>query len=94
MDEQKMTPEELGLLQQAIEGRENIWHCKIGGKITGLPKGADGPMRRAVQECFVRLTGYKADFCFSGWGSSLTEYERAVVEDSLPNDFEDHMKSK
>lgn len=72
------------MMAQAIEGSERIWTCKIGGKVNGLPKGADGPMRRAVQECFARMTGYEAEFCFSGWGGELTEPERAVVENRLP----------
>lgn len=75
-----MNQEEKSMLAQAIEGREQVWTCKVGGKITGLPKGADGPMRRAVQECFSRLSGYEPDFCFSGWGGGLSEGERAVVE--------------
>lgn len=75
---------EQSMLTQAIEGRERIWTCKLGGKISGLPKGADGPMRRAAQECFARMTGYEAEFCFSGWGGELTESERAVVENRLP----------
>ena len=79
-----MTDDDKSKLAQAIEGFEQIWTCKIGGKVTGLPKGCDGPMRRAVQECFSRLSGYEADFCFSGWSGSLTEGERAVVEKRPP----------
>lgn len=67
---------------------ERIWFCKIGGKIDGLPHvsdGADWPMRRAVQEAFKALTGRECEFTFSGWAGSLTEGERAVVENRPPN---------
>jgi hypothetical protein len=77
---------EAQMMAQAIEGHERVWSCKIGGKVTGLPKGADWAMRRAVAECFARLTGYEAEFCFSGWGGELSEPERAVVENRLPID--------
>lgn len=61
-----------------------VWDCKIGGKIAALPPGADAPMRRAVEECFVKLTGAEPEFLFSGWGGKLTEPERAVVEKRQP----------
>lgn len=79
-----MDKNEQHMAAQAIEGKEQIWTCKIGGRVTGLPKGADGPMRVAVQACFEKLTGYEAEFTFSGWGAELTEGERAVVENREP----------
>lgn len=64
---------------------ENIWFCKIGGDVgDGLPMGADGPMRDAIEEAFEKLTGKRPQFTFSGWGQELTEGERAVVENRMP----------
>lgn len=63
-----------------------IWDCKIGEIDPNLlPKGADWPMRRAVEEAYYELTGEWPKFIFSGWGAELDEYERAVVEDRPPN---------
>ena len=57
-----------------------IWDCKIGEVDESLlPDGADWPMRRAVQEAYRQLTGKEPQFTFSGWGGSLTEGEREVV---------------
>ncbi len=64
---------------------ERIWFCKIGGKIAELPKGADFPMRQAVQTAFLAVTGVDCEFTFSGWGGTLTEPQRAVVENRLPS---------
>lgn len=62
-----------------------IWSCKIGEVDEAqLPRGADSPMRNAVEEAYERITGREAVFIFSGWGAELTEPERAVVEDRLP----------
>ena len=56
------------------------WWCKIGpAAVTQLPKGADWPMRKAVQRAFRELTGRDADYVFSGWGAALTEGEHAVA---------------
>jgi hypothetical protein len=63
----------------------NIWTCKIGETLgQPLPPGADGPMRTAVEDAYLRLTGNEADFVFSGWGGELSEWERAAHEDRLP----------
>lgn len=65
---------------------EKIWTCKIGGNAdTPTPRWSDGPMRQAVEAAFEKVTGKAPAFLFSGWGSSLTEPERAVVENRLPN---------
>lgn len=64
-----------------------IWSCKIG--VTGalaLPAGCDGPMRRAVDDAFQRLTGRQPEFIFSGWSATLTEPELAVVENRWPSE--------
>ena len=60
---------------------ERVWFCKIGyADDDALSNGADLPMRQAVQEAYKRLTGREADFCFSGWGATLDEMEKAVVD--------------
>ena len=64
--------------------QEQIWTCKIGGGIVELPSGADFPMRLAIQKAFKQITGFEAEFCFSGWSGELTEPERACVEDRWP----------
>lgn len=63
---------------------ERIWFCKIGGPVDRLPDGSDWPMRRAIQRAFEEVTGSEHAFTFSGWGGSLTEGERAVVENRRP----------
>lgn len=67
-----------------------IWSCKIGevpveefGEYdANSPK--DPPMRMAIRDAYVRITGREPDFIFSGWGAELTEPERAVVENRDP----------
>src|SRR5216117_3983789 len=61
-----------------------VWECKIGGSATGLPAGADYPMRRAIERAYREITGEDPEFIFSGWDGDLTESELAVVEDRLP----------
>lgn len=61
-----------------------VWFCKIGGPAVELPRGADGPMREAVQAAFQSLAGVRDEFTFSGWGGSLDECELAVVENRAP----------
>ena len=62
-----------------------IWSCKIGECDEGLLElGADAPMRKAVQKAYGEVTGLDADFCFSGWGAELDEFERAVADDTEP----------
>lgn len=63
-----------------------IWDCKIGEiDAAKLPPGADQPMRRAIAQCYLELTGEDPQFIFSGWGAELLERERAVVEDRMPD---------
>lgn len=65
----------------------NIWFCKIGEVDNSkVPRGADGPMREAVERAYQEITGEESEFLFSGWGAELTEGERAVVENRLPNE--------
>lgn len=60
-----------------------IWGCKIG-EADELPDGSDAPMREAVIRAYKLMTGKEPEFTFSGWGASLDETERAVVENRLP----------
>lgn len=56
-----------------------IWSCKIG-QTPEFPFGADGPMREAVREAYLKLIGKEPDFIFSGWGDSLDKDEQEVVD--------------
>ena len=60
-----------------------IWECKIG-EVHSAAGGADYLMRQAVADAYKAQTGVEPVFIFSGWGASLTEAERAVVENRLP----------
>ena len=66
------------------DGPHGVWLCKIG-QAGGLPSGSDAPMRNAVARAYRDLTGEDPEFIFSGWRHSLTESERAVVDDQLPD---------
>jgi hypothetical protein len=64
---------------------ERVWSCKIGCKVGELPPGCDGPLREAVRDAFVRLTGMEPQFNFTGWGGKLDTFEREVVDEVHPN---------
>ncbi len=66
--------------QMTAATSENVWSCKIGGTIGELPKGADAPLRQAVQDAYLRLTGKECVFCFTGWDAQLTNTEREVAK--------------
>lgn len=54
-----------------------VWECKIGFARPGdLPRGADAPMRKAIEKAFHELTGYYPRFVYSGWGADLTAGQR------------------
>ena len=62
-----------------------IWGCKIGiraGTDVTLPGGADGPMRDAIEEAFLAVTGLEAEFIFSGWGETLAKGEIEDLDES------------
>lgn len=60
-----------------------IWECKIGeAEVKLLPEGCDAPMRKAVINAYYELTGHYPDYCFSGWGASLTDIEQECVEET------------
>lgn len=62
-----------------------IWYCKIGEAGVQTARGLDLPMRNAIAAAYKEITGRDNDFIFSGWCASLTESERAAVEDRLPD---------
>lgn len=66
-------------------GVNRIWHCKIGGQNHDLPEGADAHMRRAVNVAYEQVTGFQAQFFFSGWGGTLTKGERNVHDAVNPS---------
>jgi hypothetical protein len=69
-----------------VSGPGPVWACKIGSvSPVFLPRGSDAPMRAAVKRAYFDLTGEYAEFTFSGWSAELTEPERAVVENRLPD---------
>lgn len=62
------------------------WSCRIGEvEADQLPDEADAVMRAAVIVAYENLTGRETAFIFSGWGYQLPEWERAVVENRLPD---------
>lgn len=64
---------------------KKVWYCKIGEVDEDkVPQGGDFPMRRAISQAYMELTGEDNIFLFSGWGAELTESERAVVENRAP----------
>lgn len=63
-----------------IKKKKNIWSCKIG-EVDSAWVPDDFPMRMAVEEAYKRITGRESDFLFSGWGASLTENERIVIDE-------------
>jgi hypothetical protein len=66
--------------------QERIWTVKVGGRVPLLPSESDPPMRAAVARAFEDVTGVVPEFTFSGWGGTLTEPERAVVENRAPSE--------
>jgi hypothetical protein len=63
-----------------------IWTCKIGEceeddllTAEGKYYGADAPMRQAIREAYIKITGKEPNFIFSGWGGKLTGVEREVA---------------
>lgn len=64
---------------------ERIWTCKIGAQLNGRLRVADRPMRLAVQEAFGEMLMTPEEFIVCGWGGSLTEIERASIEDRMPD---------
>ena len=62
-------------------GEMKIWQCKIGEiDAKKLPDGADQPMRMAVRQAYIEITGEEPKFIFSGWAAKLTPAERECVD--------------
>lgn len=63
--------------ERDIWSKQRYWMCIIGPTDQDeLPDGADFPMRKAVQETFVKLTDEDAEFeCWSGWGLTKERME-------------------
>ena len=67
--------------------QNKYWLCLIGPiDQKAIPDGADAPMRKAVKDSFVELTGYNPERCSSGWGVSK---ERADVINAVSSLAED-----
>lgn len=49
------------------------WTCTIGPvRRSEIPKGADSPMRAAVERAFKEITGRYPERLSSGWGCSVS----------------------
>lgn len=86
MPEKRLTKKQKAerVLEKLETGGKKVWSCKIGfADCMDLPEGADAPMRRAVEAAFEKLTGYEADFNFSGWGGQLTDVEQSIVNEQF-----------
>ena len=57
-----------------------VWECKIVVPADKeLPLGFDAPPRRAAIEA-VEKAGFEVISCFSGWGGSLDDLEKTIVD--------------
>ena len=56
-----------------------VWKCKIVIEEDDLPSGFDYPPRHAAIKA-VENAGFAVIDCFSGWGGSLTDREKAIVD--------------
>ena len=58
-----------------------VWECKIAVPFdSDLPDGFDHPPRKAAMEAVEKVT--KVLGCFSGWGGTLTDTQKEIVEQS------------
>jgi hypothetical protein len=72
------------LLESNNKKQKKIWTCKIGEiEEDKLPPGSDLPMRKAIEDEYLSLTGEYPDFIFSGWGGELDKYERMFIDDMV-----------
>jgi hypothetical protein len=63
-----------------------IWECKIVvTEDSDLPDGFDAPPRRAAIKA-VEKAGITVIDCFSGWGGSLTDVEKVIVDYDVNRD--------
>jgi hypothetical protein len=64
--------------------KQEFWTCVIGpADRDKLSRGADFPMRVAVQDAFLKTAGDGYEVCISGWGSDTETAAKA----SLNRDF-------
>ena len=57
-----------------------VWECKIVvSEDLELPDGFDSPPRLAAIEA-VERAGFAVIDCFSGWGGTLTDTEKDIVD--------------
>lgn len=55
---------------------KRYWFCIIGPVDRDkLPQGCDAPIRNAVEDAFIALTGAQSEHNYSGWGHSEEEIE-------------------
>jgi hypothetical protein len=57
---------------------KKLWTCKIG-ETEFDQHGMDAPMRRAVRDAYLAITGKEPDFIFSGWAGELDELSPTMV---------------
>lgn len=67
--------------QPSVDDKREAWSCTIGD-LAGveIPPGADLPMRDAVRDAYIRLTGKEPQACFSGWGATFDAGQREVIK--------------
>lgn len=66
---------------ESMRHEKQIWECKIGSvSLDKLPPGSDNPMRNAIREAYMRLTGQEPEFLFSSWNAELDEYEQEALK--------------
>jgi hypothetical protein len=78
--------------------RFQVWECKIvvSGDVM-IPDGFDSPPRYAAVQA-VENGGIRVLSCFSGWGGTLTETQREIVEENnkrsaiQPRSMEENME--
>lgn len=60
-----------------MKKKMEYWFCLIGQYDVNSYKahGADYPLRMAVRDKFIDLTGKDCDVCASGWGIDQKRYE-------------------
>ena len=65
---------------EAKKENYKVWECRIVvPENAEMPMGFDLPPRTAAQNA-VYDAGIKVVACFSGWGKSVTDTEREVIE--------------
>jgi len=64
--------------------KKEYWHCIIGSTTRSkLPDGADGPLRQAVRNTYIKMIGKDNDNCWSGWGLSKEHVDLILRIDNI-----------